>query len=93
MGGQNAKPPIAVYRGQSGHSSHKRCLEHMDSIRRGDNSSGMGAHMSEAHPGIDLADPKEVIEMTIIDHRAKNMERGIAEAILIGKTEEGEGRG
>ena len=31
----NRRPQMAVYRGQSGHTSHKRCLEHLDSIRRG----------------------------------------------------------
>ena len=45
--------------------------------------------MREAHPNVDLADPRTVVEMAILDVRPKNMERGIVEAILIGKSEEG----
>ena len=85
--GQGGK--VAVYRGQSGCSGHKRCLEHMDAIRRGDGSSGMGAHIREAHPNINPAMPN-IIEMSIVEQRHKNMERGIAEAIHIEQIEKDE---
>ena len=61
---------------------HKRCIEHMEAIKRGDGSSGMSMHMKEAHPGIDLR-TVEAIEMTLVQQRHKNMERGIAEAVLM----------
>ena len=77
---------IATYRGQSGCSCHKRCLEHMDAIRRGDGSSGMAQHIREAHTGIDMT-RQDLVEMSIIQHRPKNMERGIAEAVLIEQSE------
>ena len=76
----------AIYRGQSGCSIHKRCLEHIDAIRRGDAASGKGSHIREAHPGADLSG-SNFIELTLVQHRAKNMERGIAEAVLIEEIE------
>ena len=78
---------IATYRGQSGCSSHKRCIEHIDAIRRGDRCSGMGEHIREAHPEVDMT-RQDLIEMSILQHRPKNMERGIAEAILIEELEQ-----
>ena len=62
----------------------------MDAIRRGDRSSGMGLHIREAHPEVDT-DRQDIIEMTILQHRPKNMERGIAEAILIEEMEQNRG--
>ena len=50
-------------------------------------TSGMGAHIREYHPNADLARPESLVEMRVIDHRPKNMERGICEAILIEEME------
>ena len=65
---------------------HKRCLEHMEAIRRGDVNSGMAMHIKEAHPDTDL-EAGSMIEMTLVQQRQKNMERGIAEAVLIEEIE------
>ena len=59
----------------------------MDGIRRGDSTSGMGVHIRQEHPEVDVSHPESLIEMSIIDQRPKNMERGIAEAVLIDKVE------
>ena len=77
---------VAVYRGQSGCSIHKRCIEHIEAIRRGDAASGMGCHIREAHPEADLTG-NSFIELTLVQQRDKNLERGIAEAVLIEEIE------
>ena len=41
----------------------------------------------EAHPEIDPGLPN-IVEMRVMQHRPKNLERGIAEAILIEEVEE-----
>ena len=44
----------AQYVGTTGHSIHKRSLEHEKATRRGDSNNGMAKHYTAAHPEIDL---------------------------------------
>ena len=73
------------YRGHSGCSLHKRTLEHLRSIRRGDSTSAMAAHFRAIHPGIQPAE--RVVTAKILGQRELIMERAISEAVFIEELE------
>ena len=74
------------YRGQTGCSIHKRNLEHLGAIRRGDTSHGLASHFLSIHPGV--APEDRLVEARIKDNRALNMDRGVMEALRIKEIED-----
>ena len=87
-GGGASNPNLSLYRGQSGCSLHKRGLEHVDSIRRGNDQSGIAHHMVHSHPGVPRDEAARSIVISTLACRQRNMERGLLEAIYIAEAEE-----
>ena len=68
-----------VYIGTSGHSTHKRNLEHLDDLRRGSMKSAITKHHQQKHRG---EDPEFVT--TVVKGGVRfNLDRFITEAIEI----------
>ena len=74
----------AQYVGTTGHSLHKRILEHEKAVRRSDQSNSMAKHYCTAHPEVDKANNKlfnaKIIGTSNITH---NIVRYITEAATI----------
>ena len=79
---------LCLYRGQSGCSLHKRGLEHVDSIKRGSDQSGISYHMIHYHPGVPKEEAARSIVISPLATRERNMERGLLEALMIAEVEE-----
>ena len=54
---------------------------------RGQDSSGIAAHFSLDHPGVDQRQAVNYISMRVMATRSKNMQRGLLEAIYIEEAE------
>ena len=77
----------AVYRGQTGHSLHKRLLEHAADVRRASLHNGMARHMQTVHPHVDRTAPNDLFTAKIIGARTLNLERTLLEALQIEEAE------
>ena len=74
----------AAYTGTSGHSLHKRTVEHMEAVRRGDHNNALSKHFLISHPDTNTKDPDAILfKVSVLSRRASNLERYIEEGILI----------
>ena len=77
------------YAGTSGHSLHKRLLEHQASVFRGDGTSALAKHHKLKHGDIPFINKEEVSNLytaTVIKPRVKfNIQRYVAESLVIDK--------
>ena len=71
--------------GITGHSIHKRSLEHEKATRRGDNNNGMAKHYSAAHPEVDLKAGSRLFTAKAVGRPniPHNITRYITEAAII----------
>ena len=76
----------SAYRGNTGHTLHKRLLEHSADLRRGASSNGMAKHFLMAHPEVDRAQAG-LFSAKVLGVRQLNMDRGILEALQIEELE------
>ena len=72
----------AVYTGTTGASIHKRSLEHMAAVRRGDHSNSMAKHMVTEHPEEDRTSDKLFVA-SVVDRDEKNLCRYIKAGLFI----------
>ena len=74
----------AQYTGTSAHSVHKRTWEHMEALRRGDQSNAISKHHSISHPEIDpRTNNTQLFKVEVLDRKLSNLERYIAAGIWI----------
>ena len=75
----------ASYLGTSGHSLHKRSMEHLTAVRRGNQSYAMARHYSSEHP--DWDPNSNVLPFTSKMLKGPNiqgnLQRYLSEALLI----------
>ena len=71
----------AQYTGTSGHSIHKRTIEHMEAVRRRDSNNALAKHYIISHPSINTKDCDEILfKVEVLSKRISNLERYIEEA-------------
>ena len=79
----------AVYTGTSGLTAHKRGMEHLAAVRRGDTSYAMGKHYSLKHPDWDRTSAPFIFSILRTPRLVGNLQRYIAEALKIRKAVHG----
>ena len=74
----------AQYLGTTGHTCHKRTLEHMDALERGDTSYPLTKHILAKHPELDLSGGMP-FKTRIVgrNHIPGNLHRFLTEAVAI----------
>ena len=72
----------AKYYGTTGHTMHNRCISHQEALTKGDTSYAITRHRNEHHQDWD-PDQGPLFGMELVDQRASNLERYIAEGCAI----------
>ena len=76
------------YFGTSGHSAHKRALEHLNALRKGNTSYAITKHYMNEHPEVNLKTQQDLMSFKVICPSIKfNLNRFITEALAIEKME------
>ena len=75
----------ALYVGTTGHTLHKRCLEHDKAVRRGDKTNSMSKHFLAEHPETDKNQEGHLFKAKVIGapNIQHNIVRYITEATTI----------
>ena len=78
-----------AYYGTSGHSGHKRALEHVNALQKKNMSYAMTKHYRIAHPDVNTNQAENLVRFKIISSTIKfNLQRFISEAFLIEKMDQ-----
>ena len=72
----------AMYYGTKGHTMQNRCIAHQEALTKGDNSYAITRHKEEKRQDCDLSQG-QLFVMELVDQRASNLERYIAEGCAI----------
>ena len=65
----------AAYYGQTGHTLHKRCMEHMDALRTGNTGYSIAKHFQSQHPDWKWGTSQPFIMAPVGPTRRGNLER------------------
>ena len=79
----------AVYTGTSGLTAHKRGMEHLTAVRRGDTSYAMGKHYVQTHPDWPRTTAPFILSILRTPRLVGNLQRYIAEALKIREAVQG----
>ena len=83
----------AFYIGTTGHTAHKRGMEHIKALQKGNKEYAMTKHFIEDHPQINKED-EGLITLSIRDRtRTSNLDRYISEGYIIEEASKAANRG
>ena len=78
----------ASYFGTSGHSGHKRALEHLEALKKGNTAYAIVKHFKNEHPNVDTRAELNLMRFRIVCSSIQfNLNRFITEALAIEKME------